>query len=236
MKRIICTLIIAFIVIGLLFVGCKKDNPVQKFMRELKDVPEYTIILDDMKEEGIFFSDYYHKYKIIQDTTAAERTTDWIKVNKRFYQQNHNFLGMALVSKTKDGVNRSPAPPGYQYIGDPRYGQWRTDSRGNSFWEFYGKYALFRDLLFGAGSLMGRRNVYRSDYDDFRRYSTNGRPYYGPGKEYGTTGSFTQKSKPSFFERRKTLMNQRRSAFESKARSRVGRSRSSSSRSSGFGK
>lgn len=234
MKRSISILIMVLCFAWLLCMNCRRANPVQQIMRDLKDAPEYSVILDDMKEEGTFFPDYFHKYKIVQDTT--ERATDWKEVPERFYRQNQNYLGMALIAKTRDGINNSPAPPGYHYIGDPRYGRWRTDERGHSFWEFYGKYALFRDLLFGAGSLFGRRNVYRNDYDDFRRSTNYGRPYYGPRNEYGTAGSYTQKSKPSFFERRKALMRQRRTDFASRARSRMGRSRRSSYRSSGFGK
>ena len=234
MKRTIFVFCMVLSFSLLIFMSCKRANPVQQIMKDLKDAPEYTIILDDMKEEGTFFSNYFHKYKIIQDTT--ERTTDWNEVSKRFYQQNQNYLGMALVAKTEDGLNNTPAPPGYHHVGDARYGHWRTDERGNRFWEFYGKYALFRDLLFGAGSVFGRRHIYRDDYDNYRRYANSRRPYYGPGNQYGTSGSYTQKSKPSFFERRKSLMRQRRTDFASRARSRMGRSRSSGSRSRGFGK
>lgn len=233
MKRTVYMLFIALTITGLLFMGCKRSNPVQKIMQDLKDAPEYTIILNDMKEEGTFSSDYFHKYKIIQDTT--ERTTRWIEVSKRFYQQNQNYLGMALAAKTKAGLNQTPAPPGYHHVGNPHYGQWRTDNRGSSFWEFYGKYAMFSSLLSGGG-LFGRRNIYRNDYDDYRRYSNQGRPYYGSRNQYGTSGSFTQKAKPSFFTRRKNMMRQRKSAFASRARSRMSRSRRASSRSRGFGK
>jgi len=234
MKRTSLVLLVAVCAAGLLGLSCSRINPVEQIMQDLKDAPAYSIILDDMREEGAFFSRYFHKYKIIRDST--EKTTDWIEVSQRFYEQNLNFLGMALVAKTKDGIDNTPAPPGYHYVGDPRYGQWRTDANGNSFWEFYGKYALFRDLLFGAGSLFGGGRVYRNDFDDYRRYGGAGRPYYGPRSEYGTSGSYTQQSKPGYFERRKALMSQRQSAFASKARSRMGRSRSTSSRSSGFGK
>ena len=59
--------------------------------------------------------------------------------------------------------------PGSQLVGNPHYGQWRTDSGGNSFWVWYGQFALMRDLLggprigYGAWSA-GRDYSYYHDY------------------------------------------------------------------------
>ena len=58
--------------------------------------------------------------------------------------------------------------PGGQLVGNPSYGQWRTDSGGNSFWVWYGQYALMRSLLgggigYGAWS-RGRDYSYYHDY------------------------------------------------------------------------
>jgi len=49
----------------LLFQGCGVgQNPVEKIQRELQSEKEYTIILNDMREEGNFFPSYYHQYRI----------------------------------------------------------------------------------------------------------------------------------------------------------------------------
>jgi hypothetical protein len=225
------------IILSLFLNACSRTEPLDILKGNLKDVPAYSIILDDMKKEGAFFPSYYHKYKIVQD--SEERITDWEEVSEQFYKRYQNFLGMTLVAKTKDGLDTTPSPPGYDHIGDPRYGQWRKDNNGNSFWEFYGKYALFRDALSAVGGLMGRNSgrIYRDDYDDYRRYEERGRPYYGPRHEYGTQGTYTKKSNPGFFERRKEKIKQRNADFKARARSRMGRTRSTySSRSWGFGK
>jgi len=229
-----------FIIFSLLLLlnACSRSEPLDILMEDLKNAPSYTIILDDMKEEGALFPTHYHKYRIVQD--AEEKITDWEEVSEQFYKRHQNFLGMALVSKTKDGLITTPAPPGYQQIGDERYGQWRTDQNGNSFWEFYGKYALFRDAVSAIGGFLGGRDsgrIYRNDYDHYRNYEQRGRPYYGPRSEYGTEGTYTKKTNPSFFERRKAKIAQRGLDFKLKARSRMGRSSSSySSRSRSFGK
>ncbi|PCJ22210.1 MAG: hypothetical protein COB04_00170 [Gammaproteobacteria bacterium] len=39
--------------------------------------------------------------------------------------------------------------PGRQLVGNPNYGNWRQDRHGSSFWEWYGKYALFSSLIGG---------------------------------------------------------------------------------------
>lgn len=61
--------------------------------------------------------------------------------------------------------------PGSQLVGNPHYGQWRTDSGGSSFWVWYGQFALMRDLLggprIGYGAWAGGRDY--SYYHDYGR-------------------------------------------------------------------
>jgi hypothetical protein len=225
---------IALIILGLSFAlllpGCSQTPPLERFQAQLASAPEYSIILEDMQEEGTFFTSYYHRYRIVQGDT--ERTTDWMEVSESDYRANENFLGMTLASKTADGVNTSPHPPGYDYVGNPQYGQWQTGSGGRSFWEFYGQYALMRDLLGMGGGMF-----YRSDYNSYRSYRSQypTRPYYGStGREYGTSGTVTQRTKPSFFRRRQARDTARRERFQQKVQRRVSRG-GYSSRGGGFG-
>lgn len=210
-------------------------------MRELARYPEYSILLEDMKEEGILFKGYYHRYRTVRGEESA--ITGWQKVPEEFYRRNEGFLGMALVTKKADGkIENTPAPPGYQYVGDSRYGQWRRDERGNSFWEFYGKYRLFSDLLGGLG------RIALPDYQTYHDYRRRDLPYYGPGQRYGTEGSYTKETKPGFFQKRMEAIQRKRTSFAEKVRSRmrtgwtsyerIGRSRTGSwrGRGGGFGK
>lgn len=61
--------------------------------------------------------------------------------------------------------------PGGQLVGNPHYGQWRTDAGGSSFWVWYGQFALMRDLLggprIGYGAWAGGRDY--SYYHDYGR-------------------------------------------------------------------
>ena len=53
----------------------------------------------------------------------------------------------ASASRAANGA--SDFGPGSQLVGNPNYGQWRTESSGTSFWVWYGQFALMRDLLGG---------------------------------------------------------------------------------------
>ena len=239
MKRSILFLLI---VICLSVLSCSTTSPVNQLKQALDRFPEYSIILQDMKDDGNFFTTYYHRYKIVyaeavaadEDPIYRNTITDWYEVDKEVYKENANFLGMAIASKTKEsGISDVRHPPGYQYVGNSRYGNWRSDNRGGSFWEFYGKYAMLSSVMG-----MFSRPVYRSGWNDYRRHQSQGRPYYGPNREYGTSGSYTKTHNKSFFQRRKQRDLARRTRFSDRVGQRVRRSSMSGmrSRSSGFGK
>jgi len=211
-----------------LLAGCGQRDPVEEMQKTLAKAPDYTIILEDMNEEGSYFPKFYHRYRIVQG--EREIKTSWVEVSKDVYQKYEPFLGMSLVSKTvADGVSKSPHPPGYQHVGNPTYGHWG----GGGFWVFYGQYAMMQNLM-GYG--MGRR-IYRNEYNDFRSARQSGRPYYGQNKDFGTNGSLTKKTRPNFYQRRQNTLRRKQSSFAQKAQSRFGRSRSGfGGRGRGFGK
>lgn len=217
----------------LLLWGCGGTrDPVVEMQRTLAAAPEYMILLEDMREEGTIFTNYFHKYKVVQGN--RERVTDWIEVEEGVFRRYESFLGMALAAKSDKGVNNTPHPAGYHYVGNERYGRW-AQRDGRSFWEFYGQYALMRDMFgYRGGTMM----VYRNDWNTYRTYREQRRPYFGQNREWGTQGSVTQKQKPSVFARRKAAMANKNRSFAQKVQSRTGRSRSSfGSRSrGGFGK
>ncbi len=172
------------------------------------------------------------------ETGSAEATAEpgltfktiesqWIEVDERFYKKHENHLGMVLFSKG-DGGKQAASPPGYRYVGNSHYGTWRTDSRGSSFWEFYGKYHLFSSLMGGHS-----RPIYRSDYDSYQDHRRRREPYFGAGKAYGTTGSVTRATNPKFYERQQVRQRSRSERFAKKARTRTSSARS---RSGGRGK
>lgn len=226
-----------------LLLACSPSSHLERLARELDRYPEYSIILEDMKQEGNFFDDHFHRYKIIHAEPGAAadslryktEVTGWLRVGRGEYEKYDEYLGMALASKTPETTAAGlPAPPGYDYVGDPRYGTWQTDAGGNSFWEFYGKYALLSHL-FGMMS----RPVFFNDWQDYREQRAGGRPYFGRNREFGTNGTQTRETHKTFFERRLERDRLAKERFSKKVQERVRRSnmsrvRSRSSR--GFGK
>ena len=129
------------------------------------------------------------------------------------------------VAGKKDGrLTKQVGPPGYSnYVGNKQYGSWRTDSNGNSFWAFYGQYAFISSMMG-----MGMSPIYRTHYNDYGRYSSAGRSYYGPRSasgvsRYGTFSETSKRNNPAFHSR-----YQSKSAFKNKVDSKVSRSRSGS--------
>jgi hypothetical protein len=210
-----------------LAVGCGTRDPVVEMQESLASAPDYTIVLEDMQDEGLVFTNYYHRYRVIQGERQVQ--TDWVEVEEEVYRKYEPFLGMALVSKSEvDGVNSNPHPPGYHHVGNSTYGYWG----GGGFWMWYGQYAMMRNLLGGGFG----RGISRGDYDDYRNVNRRGRPYYGNG-DYGTNGKLTKQTRPTFYQRRQAKMKQRQSSFSQKAQSRLGRTRTGfGGRSRGFGK
>lgn len=216
-----CRFLAVAAIVAVFFVyGCAGPRaPLDEIRATLKGVPTYSVVLDDMKEEGNFFKDYYHKYRIIKEDKTT--TTRWMEVPKKTFQQYLPFLGMTIWFKKEGKEGGVVGPPGYEYVGDKRYGSWHRDSSGHSFWVFYGQYRLLSDLL-------GPGRIYREHYDDYSRYRTRNQPYYGPHREYGTNGSLTKKQKPNFYSRRMSTERTKQSSFSNRVNQRIGRTRTSS--------
>ena len=110
-------------------------------------------------------------------TPASNNIREWERVDRRTYTRYEPYLGMVIVSKGADGsIDYDQHPPGYQYVGNDRYGQWRQDRSGGSFWEFYGRYALLSHVIGGFG-----RPIYRNDWNSYRDNRGRGQPYFGSG-------------------------------------------------------
>ncbi|MEN7550886.1 hypothetical protein AAG747_23400 [Rapidithrix thailandica] len=196
-------------------------SPIDTLIRDMDKEKNFTIILYDMDVEGSFFEDYKHKYKLIkekEDGTPYEETTDWYEVEEAFFNQHQNDMGMEVASKENGKVTKQTAPPGYsRYVGNEKYGQWATNSSGNSFWQFYGQYAFMSSMM---GLMAGP--VYRTSYVDYRDNYRGSRPYYGRSTssglpQYGSKSSVVAKQNPN-------------SSFKNRVQSRVSRSSRSGSR------
>lgn len=185
--------------------GCGAGRtPLDEITERHSGVPDLSITLADMQKVGGLLPIYYHKYQVVHGDAAAgtlqTETTDWLKVKPAFYKQYADDLGMTLVSRSEGGsLDSTPKPAGYQYVGNEKYGQWRSDGHGGSFWEFYGKW-MFMSHMF---NMISGPPISRGYYDDYRSHYSSGRRWYGQGndRQFGTGGATTRKANPAFFER-----------------------------------
>ena len=164
------------------------------------DIPlrkEWPSSSDDTAELGYALSgEYFHKYLVTENDVATE--TDWQRVDETTFEEHVDDLGMDIVSKPygtfEDQKVAAPTPAGLAFVGNPRYGEWRTDDRGTSFWMWYGAYRMFGDLF----GVRGSPYYYRRDEWDAWSTRYRGQPYYGEDKDrkerYGTGGYVTGSS------------------------------------------
>lgn len=145
------------------------------------------------------FAKPFHRYIIIENEKQSEK--GWVSVSEDEYWGQHDNLGLSVMTKPygyyeEDALTKA-TPVGLAMIATPevkegvaygsnQYGEWRH-SNGNSFWHYYGQYALYRSLLGGS----------RYSYSDWGHYNRRPREahYYGASSQYGTWGSNTYKNK-----------------------------------------
>ena len=224
--------------------GCGRSrDPVEQLSRTLNRYPEYAITVEDLRVEDGFSPDFFLRFKVLtasgqriagKDTLVYEQQlTPWEEVSEQVFARYENHVGMVVASKDlkgrKTGVGQA-YPSGYQYVGNPQYGHWG----GGGFWQFYGQYALMRDM-------MGGWRVNRNDHGDYRRNQGRGQAYYGPEsngrRTFGSQGTLTEKARPGFYQRNRQRLRSGRQSFASRAKGRAGGTSSSWGRgSSRFGK
>ncbi|MDX8378973.1 MAG: hypothetical protein R8K48_02855 [Gallionella sp.] len=90
---------------------------------------------------------------------------------------------------------------GNQLVGNPNYGRWQTNSSGNSFWAFYGQYAML-------STLFGRGPIYYNSWSGHRPYSyyhDYGRSTYNSPKQTAIQNSVQSKMESKFSRQGKSF-------------------------------
>ena len=207
--------------------ACDTQAPLERLQAQLEQYPQYSVVLQDMDEDLFGYS---HQYRVVVGLPQArsdelvyrEAVVDWQRVDSGTYERHRPSLGMVILSKGADGnVDQEAHPPGYQQVGNERYGQWRQDSSGRSFWEFYGQYALLSHVIGGFG-----RPIYRDDWSGYQDARRRGQTYYGPGtsgggRTYGTNGSTARQTNPDFFRRQQARQAAQSQSFGQRVTSRM---------------
>jgi hypothetical protein len=156
-------------------------------------------VLVDMEKSGRTYKEQVRTVSTPKDGQTTSRE-DWVEVSEGKYDAQKNNLGMAIehkpLGKYDIEADRVAQPAGFAYMAPPgqrnQYGYWDNRGGGQSFWVWYGQYALMRDLLFNHRYIP----LPSYDYYEYRDYRTRGQTYYGrnetgSGYKYGTQGSST---------------------------------------------
>jgi hypothetical protein len=111
--------------------------------------------------------------EIVKPSVFDERYIDYINA-------------LSAISDKVDPIvvndNNRDAAFASQFVGNPAYGQWVTDSNGGSswsFWETYGMISFIDDLFFDGGRHYGSYGYgsYRSNYNTYKPYSYGSNRY-----------------------------------------------------------
>ncbi len=205
---------------GLLAQASQESNSVENAAENIANREAEAAISDTLEATGP------------AEVKLEETMTDWKEVSEDFFYENIDNMGMEVASKIDGKVSKVPSPPGYnKYVGNEKYGQWRTNSSGGSFWHFYGQY-MFMSTMFNMMS-----PVSRGGYQDYNRNYRGKQAYYGKdaaGKsKYGTNSAATKKKNPDFYKRRQSNKSLTQSAAKSYQTKRASSApKSSSTRSS----
>ncbi len=175
-----------------------------KVVKNLK--PDYRKIVDALAEDatssGPMFQSLLQRLNeakkqipvAVKSTASAQNLADeFNSINVAAQTRNYNMMlsdPLNVLADMSDGklarvadlssqaaANQSQPSAGRELIGNPQYGRWRTNSSGGTFWEWYGKYALFSRLFnFGGYDRYSYWSSHRYRYPSY--YHDLGRDYY----------------------------------------------------------
>lgn len=259
MKKLFYLSILSFTVLS-----CGKSNkpsksvsiePSEKILAE--STHDFSIVLDDMKiEEEAEYMAYQHKYKLLtlEKDSLHVKELPWANVNKKFFKDHENDLGMEIVSKHDGKTSKVAQPIGFGWaIGNEKHGKWEAvqndststasnnttnnNNSNNRRWRTSSSSSFFWFWM------LTRRSTFRNDYNGYRSSYSSGRPYYGNNTSggsynYGTRSNYQSTNRKSFFTRRANNTSRWNSLSNTSSRSssRYSNSSSTRSRSGGTGK
>lgn len=197
-----------------------------KYAREKK--PEFAQIIDTLESEGTKqgptytqiiqrLSDINPQVSSKPKTVEAASSANFELLNIRAAIANYDAMLVDAINVLSEFTNgelpklreiefedssAEGGDIGSQYVGNSAYGQWRTNSSGNSFWHWYGQYAFFSSMFRGP--------VY---YDN---WSYNRRPSYYHDRANGAyTSSSSRKNNTDALSRTKKSYTSKGKSFKS---------------------
>ncbi len=161
----------------------KADNPtINDFKRRLKLVREQPNSLGDQQA-------VIQELSALLSGTKKEMYGDSLLdvINTIADLSDGALPRLQTPAKAKDELAAS------QLVGNPQYGHWQQDSGGQSFWAWYGQYALISSLL--GGNRYGYNNwSYNRGWSHYNDY---GRGRYSSSSQRSKYDSIQKKNAPS---------------------------------------
>lgn len=158
-----------------------------------------TTRLNDIKNEPVTLDNAYIQLDRLAKIKEAAKLsifgdalTDPLNVIADMSEGNLARVG-AISKQAEDAANQGENfGSGSQMIGNPNYGNWQTNSSGISFWQWYGMYRMFGDVVGGVSYDRWSRKRRYSYYNDY------GRSRYTSKNQYKTQQKIETRTKQSY--------------------------------------
>lgn len=217
---------------------------VKTYARKLATInPDLKELADALKKDGtsrgVMFQNLQNRIKQVKQKveTKKEYTASINELNNIWVASDPIIYNDALIDVintmadlSEDKLPRISIPqssknnstdsttgkvPGSYLVGNPSYGNWKTDSSGHSFWAWYGMYSMFRNVVspgYYHGSI-GYNSWYSSPRNSY--YHDYGRSSYGSSRDRSSWQSGTQRLRskginPAPAKNYKSLASQKR--------------------------
>lgn len=149
-------------------------SALEKLEEEYKNTPVYSIILEDLKTENdAFFIKCSLVVPLPHEGTAMEITKKWAETTKQEYEMVEPYKGLTIVTKKNGETVYAANPPGYEYVGDPRYGRWENREGMSPVWVWLAGYAVWNSTR--------SQHISFDSYQQYQHAKNNHTPYFGTG-------------------------------------------------------
>ena len=230
---------------------------ITKYAEKIKQIkPDYADVANLMAKEATSKSEAFLSLnKRLANVNLSPTSSESANFNLQELQLINSGAdvyefnnGLADVVNTLASLSGNVLPavdvPAYQQesaqksnalVGNPSYGNWKQDSSGRSFWEWYGMYSLFSNVL-------GGRSYYDSwsSRQNYSYYGNYGRNRWGSSTDVNRNYNLSQRhpskyNKPSAATKSRYATTANRSSSYGGSTSKSTKSTKSGSRSSSYG-
>ncbi len=173
-----------------------KDN--HELSRRFNSAP-VSVILVNAQSIGLVVKTYFHKYKAVYPNQRPRFLI--VRVSSQYFEKQKDYIGLSVLRRKNNHLPFSfvPLPPGALFVGDPSYGRWQG-SRKNRVW-YFNRFQLRLEQQLG---IYGYQHTFQF-FDEAKRAETQGIPFFGVYREFGTKGDYTKKAYPKYYQSKNSV-------------------------------